>query len=78
MTEAHAVAQCTLLDSTGAAAFLLLDEKTITRWARKGHIPAHPMGEGKRKSWRFVQQELTDWLFGRHNRNGGSGDDHDQ
>jgi excisionase family DNA binding protein len=46
-----------------AAAFLGLDDKTITRWARKGYIPAHPMGEGKRKSWRFVEQELSDWLM---------------
>jgi hypothetical protein len=33
-----------------AAAFLGLDEKTITRWARKGYLPGHPLGEGKRDS----------------------------
>jgi len=44
-----------------AAEFLRMDEKTITRWARRGYIPAHPMGEGKRKFWRFFEHELLDW-----------------
>ena len=46
-----------------AAAFLGLDDKTITRWARKGYLPAHPMGEGKRKYWRFFEHELVAWLL---------------
>jgi excisionase family DNA binding protein len=45
-----------------AAAFLGLDDKTITRWARQGYIPAHPLGEGKRKFWRFFEHELVAWL----------------
>lgn len=45
-----------------AAAFLGLDDKTITRWARKRYLPAHPMGEGKRKYWRFFEDELLAWL----------------
>ena len=32
------------MDPREAAAYLHLDEKTITRWARKGYIPAHPLG----------------------------------
>ena len=47
-----------------AAAFLGLDDKTITRWARKGYLPAHPMGEGKKKYWRFFEHELLAWLLG--------------
>lgn len=46
-----------------AAAFLGLDDKTITRWARKRYLPAHPMGEGKRKFWRFFEHELLSWLL---------------
>jgi len=45
-----------------AAAFLGLDDKTITRWARKGYLPGHPLGQGKRKFWRFIQGELSAWL----------------
>jgi len=46
-----------------AAAFLGLDDKTITRWARQGYLPAHPMGQGKKKYWRFFEDELIAWLF---------------
>lgn len=45
-----------------AAAYLGLDEKTVTRWARCGYLPAHPLGEGKRKFWRFLEPELEEWL----------------
>jgi predicted site-specific integrase-resolvase len=51
-----------------AAAFLGLDEKTITRWARKAYLPGHPLGEGKRKYWRFIESELSDWLAVQTNR----------
>ena len=47
-----------------AASFLGLDDKTITRWARKRYLPAHPMGEGKKKYWRFFEHELLTWLLG--------------
>lgn len=47
-----------------AAAFLGLDNKTITRWARQGYLPAHPMGQGKKKYWRFFEHELLAWLLG--------------
>lgn len=46
-----------------AADFLGLDDKTITRWARKGYLPAHAMGEGKKKYWRFFEDELIAWLL---------------
>ena len=48
-----------------AASFLGLDEKTITRWARQGYLPAHPMGQGKKKYWRFFEHELIAWLRSR-------------
>jgi excisionase family DNA binding protein len=50
-----------------AASFLGLDVKTVTRWARKGYIPAHPLGEGKRKFWRFLEPELVAWLLAKNN-----------
>jgi excisionase family DNA binding protein len=46
-----------------AAEFLSLDDKTVTRWARMGYLPAHAMGEGKRKYWRFFEHELLAWLL---------------
>ena len=52
---------------TGAAAFLGLDDKTIIRWAGKGYLPGHPMGEGKRKFWRFFESGLREWLSTKNN-----------
>ncbi|MGA1984036.1 MAG: helix-turn-helix domain-containing protein [Acidobacteriaceae bacterium] len=51
-----------------AAAYLGLDAKTITRWARQGYLPAHPLGEGKRKYWRFFESELKEWLDSKTNK----------
>jgi excisionase family DNA binding protein len=50
------------------AAYLGIDAKNVTRWARLGHLPAHPLGEGKRKFWRFLQQELDQWLSNKTNQ----------
>lgn len=55
------------LDPKAAAEYLLLDVKTITRWARQGYLPAHPLGEGKRKFWRFLEHELAAWLAAKNN-----------
>ena len=46
-----------------AAEFLGLDDKTICRWARKGYLPAHAMGQGKKKYWRFFEDELIALLL---------------
>ena len=51
-----------LLDADEAAQVLKMDSKTLVRWARLGYVPAHPMGEGKRKLWRFLEHELLEWL----------------
>jgi excisionase family DNA binding protein len=55
------------LTPSAAAEYLGLDVKTVTRWARKGYLPAHPLGEGKRKFWRFLESELAAWLDARTN-----------
>jgi excisionase family DNA binding protein len=55
------------MDPREAAEYLHLDKKTVTEWARKGYIPAHPLGEGTRKIWRFLEHELVDWLNSKTN-----------
>ena len=50
------------------AAYLGIDVKTVTRWAREGYLPAHPLGEGKRKFWRFLESELSEWMRAKTNR----------
>jgi predicted site-specific integrase-resolvase len=54
-----------LLDAREAAQVLRMDSRTLVRWARLGQVPAHPMGEGRRKLWRFVEHELVEWLQAR-------------
>jgi excisionase family DNA binding protein len=63
MAIAHEETPSKFLNAREAATLLRVDDKTITRWARKRYVPAHPLGEGKRKSWRFVERELSDWLM---------------
>ena len=47
-----------LLNAQEAAQILRMDKRTLIRWARLGYVPAHPLGEGKRKLWRFREHEL--------------------
>jgi hypothetical protein len=50
------------LNADEAADVLRMDSRTLVRWARLGQVPAHPMGEGKRRLWRFIEAELIHWL----------------
>jgi len=49
------------VDADRAAEFLSIDRETIIRWARKGTIPGHPLGAGRRRVWRFRYSELSTW-----------------
>lgn len=60
------------LDAEGAAVLLGgLNTRTIVRWAREGYLPAYPIGEGKRRLWRFLAHDLENWMLSR--RTGPSG-----
>lgn len=61
-------ARSRVLTPEGAAEFLGIEPRTVTRWARAGYLPAHPLGEGKRKFRRFYQNELDAWLAARTNQ----------
>lgn len=50
------------LNATEAAGVLKMNSRTLVRWARSGYVPAHPLGEGKRRIWRFFENELLDWV----------------
>jgi hypothetical protein len=54
------------LDAEQAAAFLGgLNSRTVTRFAREGYLPAYPIGEGKRRLWRFLEADLERWMLSR-------------
>ena len=59
------------LNPEQAAEFLGgLNTRTVTRWAREGYLPAYPVGEGKRRIWRFWRSDLEDWMLSRRNHTG--------
>jgi len=41
-----------------AAAFLNTNRLKVIRMARSGSLPAHPLGGGNRRQWRFKLSEL--------------------
>jgi excisionase family DNA binding protein len=54
------------LDAEQAATFLGgLNSRTVTRWAREGYLPSYPIGEGKRRLWRFRENDLEEWMLSR-------------
>ena len=50
------------LDAKEAATILKMNSRTLVRWARIGYVPAHALGEGKRRIWRFFENELLEWV----------------
>jgi hypothetical protein len=47
------------VDAEQAAKFLQLRPRRVLQLARKGKIPAYPIGDGLRKVWRFRLSELA-------------------
>ncbi len=56
------------LDAQEAASVLKMNSRTLVRWARCGYVPAHPLGEGKRRIWRFFESELLEWVETQQNQ----------
>jgi hypothetical protein len=50
-----------------AAKFLQLTTRRVKDLARAGRIPAHPIGDGSRKVWRFLLSELYQHMVSRQN-----------
>jgi hypothetical protein len=48
------------VDANRAAEFLVITRRHLLQLARAGELPAHPVGHGKRKTWRFRLSEIAD------------------
>jgi hypothetical protein len=48
------------VDANRAAEFLVITRRHLLELARAGDIPAHPIGSGNRKTWRFRLSEIAD------------------
>lgn len=49
------------VDAAIAAAFLSITRKYLLKLSRLGIVPAHPLGIGSRKQWRYRISELAKW-----------------
>jgi hypothetical protein len=47
------------VDASRAAAFLGLSRRRVLELTRCGVLPGHPIGLGKRRTWRFRVSELA-------------------
>jgi excisionase family DNA binding protein len=48
------------VDGNRAAEFLCVTRRRVLAMARAGELPAHAIGEGERKMWRFRLSELAE------------------
>jgi hypothetical protein len=56
-----------MMTAVDAAILLGMDHRTLIRWARSGYVPAHPLGQGRRRMWRFFEDELVAWVESQSN-----------
>jgi hypothetical protein len=57
------------VDAEKAAIFLDLTPRRLQELAREGKLPAHPLGDGLRRRWRFRLTELASSMQARLNCN---------
>ena len=48
------------VDAGRAAGFLGMTRRRVLKMSRAGEIPAHPIGHGTRRTWRYRLTELVD------------------
>ena len=53
------------VDAVEAAEFLHVRPRRVLELARQGVIPAYPLGQGKRRVWRFLLSEVAEAVRGR-------------
>ncbi|MBV8674678.1 MAG: helix-turn-helix domain-containing protein [Acidobacteriaceae bacterium] len=58
------------VDAHEIARMLAIDHRTVQQMARDGVIPAYPLGEGTRKTWRFRPSEIHEWMTRKINSEG--------
>lgn len=48
------------VDAIQGAEFLGIRPRRLLELVRAGHLPGHPIGQGRRKTWRFRLSELAE------------------
>jgi predicted site-specific integrase-resolvase len=66
MSQSNPALRSGFVNAAQAAKFLGgMNPRTVTRFAREGYLPAYPIGEGKRRLWRFLTEDLEVWMQSR-------------
>jgi hypothetical protein len=67
LPESKALVQHTreehFVDASTAAGFLSIDRRYLLKLSRLGLLPAHPLGIGSRRQWRYRISELAEWAL---------------
>jgi excisionase family DNA binding protein len=50
------------VDATAVAQFLSIARRQVLELARAGELPAHPIGSGRRRTWRFKLSEVDQMI----------------
>jgi len=53
------------VDACIAADFIGMKPRALLQLARASAIPAYPLGDGPRKTWRFLLSDLSVWMRAR-------------
>ena len=53
------------VDASVAADFIGMKPRALLQLARTGAVPAYPLGDGPRKTWRFLLSDLSVWMRAR-------------
>ena len=53
------------IDAESVAKLLGITPRRVIEMARRGELPAHPLGRGKRRTWRFLMSEIIALLRAR-------------
>ena len=53
------------IDAESVAKLLGITPRRVIQMARLGELPAHPLGRGIRRTWRFLMSEIVAFLRAR-------------
>jgi hypothetical protein len=56
------------VDANRTAEFLSLPRRRVLELSRQGRIPAHPIGDGRRKQWRYRLSEVAEAFTSKRDR----------
>jgi excisionase family DNA binding protein len=53
------------VEADAVATFLCIERRRVLELARRGKLPAYPLGDGQRRQWRFRLSEVAEFVSSR-------------